>query len=247
MVDTEKRRAKIKVISVGEKPKEFEGGGSVLHFKAQEEGATNALTFETWVAQLFPTIQESVGKVLEVDVKAVQKGEYINNRVGQIYVNGEPVNKRGAGGFNQGGGDSPEKRASIEAQTSAILIKDLWVGEKLPDDDDLVYTLKTWLSRKISQVAPAPVNPSAPTVRASTPQTNRGQAEKDSSELWTGLKSNGNGKRSFGNLGQFLTACLKELNLDRTAVMANLTITKTSEIADYGKAWDTLVEYTKGA
>ena len=240
MTDAEKRRAKIKVLSVGE-PKSFEGGGTVLHFKAQEEGVTNALTFETWVTELFETIKASVDKVIEVDVKEVpsKNGEFVNNRVGQVYINGQGVKQRGGGGY-KGDGDSPEKRASIEAQTSAIIIKDLWVGDKIPDDDDLVYKLKAYLSRKIDQKV---YTPPAPAPKASVKQ-----ADKDSAELWDGMQSESkdNGKRSFENLGQFLTACLKELGLDRTAVLANLTITKTSEIVDYDKAWDTLKEYAKG-
>ncbi len=124
-----------------------------------------------------------------------------------------------------GGDDSPVKRNSIENQSRAERITELWIAGKIADDDSLVTKLRAWLD----QLGSAKAEPKAELV------TNPKEQPKTETKI----------PETFKNVGEFLTA-MKQKGLSRTEVVDELIRLKmiTSE-ADLPKlnlveAWEAL-------
>lgn len=113
------KRMMLHIESVGEeKPA---GRTMKLSFKATYEG--NQGRYDTFVKNFFPIIKAAEGKDLDCEVEISEheyEGDmYTDRLVNQIYIDGKPQREAKQGGY---GGkhydeDTPEKRASIEAQT----------------------------------------------------------------------------------------------------------------------------------
>ena len=94
-----------------------------LSFKAKD--ADGEFLYSTFRSSLFDAIKQ--GSVIDAEVDVKQDGDWINRRVVQIYVNGQPI-----GGQKQGfRGKSPEE-LELSARAYALsYAKDLVNGDKL--------------------------------------------------------------------------------------------------------------------
>ena len=129
-----------------------------------------------------------------------------------------------------GGDDSPVKRNSIENQSRAERITELWIAGMIARDDSLVTKLRTWLDQLGSQVKAEPLAPD--------PVTRPKEQSKTETKI----------PETFKNVGEFLTAMAnkKPVGLSRTETVEELIRLKliTSE-ADLPKlnldeAWEAL-------
>lgn len=111
------------------------------------------------------------------------------------------------------GGDSPEKRKSIEDQTRAERITELWIAGKIKDDDTLISKLRTWLEKL-------------------------GSPERKAEPLTSEKQTTQTGH--FENAGQFMAAVQKDFDMNQTAVQERFGC-QAREIADLDKAWEELV------
>jgi hypothetical protein len=187
-------RKTIKVASVGQW--RDVGKAKVLTF-----GGEDRVNYETWSETLAEHIK--VGVTIEADVDFTQKTDaqgntYLHNKVVQIYVDGQPVKSKSRG-FTP---DSPEKIASIESQKRADLICQLWMAGKIPDNHPLVKEALEWLGKLKIPKFPEPGS----TVKV---------IDKKSGIETSGIME-------FANAGEFLTACQKNLGLNKTQVLAGL-------------------------
>ena len=120
------------------------------------------------------------------------------------------------------GGDSPEKRNSIENQTRAYIIADLFKADRLKPNSSQVVKLLAWLDQLDSPVKAEPV------------ETTKTNPETKKEEPGT-----------FKNLGEFLTA-MNEKGLSRTQTVDELIRLKLiKDEADLPKlnlneAWEAL-------
>lgn len=125
-----------------------------------------------------------------------------------------------------GDGDTPEKRLSIESQSRAERITELWIAAKIPDDDPLVTKLRSWLD-KLETQEPAKA-PGSSTAKSERTRTVAPPAE---GEAWPPLKNRGElytRASKFGLSPRDVLAAVKEVNPE---------ITKEEEITDYDAAW----------
>ena len=126
------------------------------------------------------------------------------------------------------GGDSLEKRKSIEDQTRAQRITELWIAGMIARDDNLVTKLRTWLNQLGSPMKAEPVKAEPAT---SAPK------EQPKTETKT--------PETFKNVGEFLTS-MKQKGLSRTEVVNELIRLKMiTDEADLPKlnldeAWEAL-------
>ena len=75
---------------------------------------------------------------------------WIDRKVSQIYVDGKAVEGDKSRGGWRPAEDSPEKRASIEAQSAVQAIVQLRVADKLKDDSPVYITALNWCTGKLS-------------------------------------------------------------------------------------------------
>ncbi len=231
MTDEKKQypRSKLQLTEAAADPKSFgDRGGQVLNFRAKFTGPESSpwlgqvIGFGCFKKDLFTTIQATaVGSTLECDIETkpypAQDGERLNYTVNQIYVDGQPVAGKGQNRGNYSDADSPEKRKSIEDQTRAERITELWIAGKIPDDDPLISKLRTWLEKLES-----PTKNIEPSKKSNPPEEG---------EEWPSLKNLGGlytrGK-TFGLSPRDVLAAVMQNNPD---------ITKAEEITDFNKAW----------
>jgi hypothetical protein len=193
-------RKTIKVISVAN----WRDAGKA---KVLEFGGEDHVNYETWSPELAEHIK--VGTTIEADVEFTENisGDktYHHNKVIQIYVDGQPVKSRSRG-FTP---DSPEKISSIESQKRADLICQLWIADKITENDPLVVKARAWLS--LLGITPAPT--AATKSKSLAADTATGEVRNIPPP----------GASMFNNAGEFLTACSKPpLKLNKTQVLAAL-------------------------
>lgn len=115
------------------------------------------LKYDTFNPNLAKTIRENEGKTLPMDVEIsehIWSGvTYTDRVIQQIYVDGQPIQQRGAvsqrsasGGYRE---DSPETRASIEAQTAYNGVVQMMVAKVAPKE--LENTAILWATSKLAQ------------------------------------------------------------------------------------------------
>ena len=148
------------VVSVAEE-KKLDSGAIKLEFQASidTEIGIKEVKFFTFSSRLHPTIKESIGKDIACDVEISQReygdNTYTDRKVTQIYIDGKPVAQAGGGGGGGGGGwkggggggykeDSPEKIASIEAQTIFNGIIKLLESKVIGMDSELGQAVIVW-------------------------------------------------------------------------------------------------------
>ncbi len=141
-MDATTERKHIKIVSVGT-PKTV-GNSQVTQFKGEGED----IVFEAWGTIYLEVIK--VGTEIDAEIthseKEVNGNIYRHHRVSQIYVNGEPIRK-GSQGNRRNWGKSAEEIESVENQTKAQIITQLWIAQKLLNDCDEVRWLKNWLPK----------------------------------------------------------------------------------------------------
>ena len=101
----------------------------------------------------FDTKAQEVGIGGVIELEPVVKGGKVNFTKFTIKKKGTPFSPTVGGASTSTNGDSPEKRKSIEDQTRAERITELWIAGKILDDDSLVKKLRTWLEKLGSPVA----------------------------------------------------------------------------------------------
>ncbi len=194
-----KKRTVAKVFAARE-AKGQNGNFEVMDFTAALQGEAEAVKYFV----TFKALQEYIkdGAIIDCDVDVKPSGKtdpdgqpYHNRKVTQIYVNGQPVSgAKKFGGFQK---DSPEQRASIEAQTAIKEIGECWRSGKFQDTDPEVATYRGWLHAKLGVVLPkpqaksnseqdwekmgrkAPVNPPAPAQAVQAPSDQGGTKERE--------------------------------------------------------------------
>jgi hypothetical protein len=151
------KRLKLTITEVKDRQPVGEKGAVKLAFKAKEGEEGKELPYFTFSTRLFETIEK--GGEIDCDVNISKRewttddGEpmtFTDRKVTQIYIDGQPV-----GGRRGGYGDSPETRASIEAQKRADIIAQLWIAGKIKDDSPEVKKMRAWLMEEPTK-APAP-------------------------------------------------------------------------------------------
>lgn len=211
--------------SIGKPRAVGESGAQVTQFKA-EDNKGNARVFETWSESLVEFIKEQAekGEPVSADITYSQKESqgqtYDHWKVIQCYrADGSPVKQRSFGGKSYG--KSPEERKSIEDQNRSERITDLWIAGKIEDNDPLTIKLRAWLS-KLGE--PLPARPASDSYQVSRPKP----AEKKATPAQN---------KGFANAGQFLKACLDNLNMNKSDVLEALSISDVSELGDLDEAY----------
>ena len=169
-------REKLTILEVKEPQKVGDKGAQMVKFRARGADGKE-LWYTTFRQSLFDSIK--VGIELEVDVETETRThngtEYTDRRVSQLYVDGQPVAVKGAGGrppFGFNGRKSPEEIASIEQQVAAKLVAELWIADKLEQDSKEVKALRGWLLKQLSEAPAAPVKPAPDTKKPATSPKN---------------------------------------------------------------------------
>lgn len=217
------------------KPQEIgTGGAKVVRFKA-EDNKGNARLYETWSDSLVEFIKECAekGEPVQADVAYSQKEgkdgtQYDHWKVIQCYrTDGSPVKQRSPGGGSKYYGKSPEERKSIEDQTRAYIIADLWKSSTIDASESLlVNKLKTWLS-KLGEPLPIASKKEEPTT--AKPATKAEKKEEPTPKV-------------FANAGEFLKACLDNLDMNKSDVLEALSISDVSELENLNEAYLKLTE-----
>lgn len=211
-------RKTIKIASVGQW--KDVGKAKVLAFSGEDR-----VNYETWSETLAEHIK--VGATIEADVDfSENQGKdgkvYLHNKIVQIFIDGQPVKSRSRG-FTP---DSPEKINSIESQKRADLICQLWIAGIIREGDPLVAKVKAWLGKLEEAIEPVPA---------------QRQAEKSSDSPATKPASHDIPTGGFANAGEFLTACSKNLGLNRSQVLIKLGI-KILDNVNFTDAYQVLKE-----
>lgn len=137
-------RIKLTVLETKEPQTVGQKGTKKLAFKA-----LNPESKELWYFTFRPTLFEYIKKDTEIDIdlevteREVDGNIYTDRKITDLYIKGEAVGGEKKGGFSQG--DSPEKRASIEAQSAAKICSDLLVAGKIDAKHPLAIGLILWI------------------------------------------------------------------------------------------------------
>jgi hypothetical protein len=143
-------RLKLKVLQV--RPARQVGQAEVLEFTAVGEDKKTWM-YGAWSRALYEYIKEDAVIDVDVEVKVSDRtnggGEhYVNRKIVQLYVNGQPVIKKPSG---RAYGKSPEEIKSIEAQVAVKAITDLEIANKTLRPE-LLTLRDTWLKRALIRV-----------------------------------------------------------------------------------------------
>lgn len=133
-------------------PKEIKPGLSKLCFTATN-GDKQALWYFTFNRDLFASLQAGQGKDIEADVdvaepRTVNGQTYIDRKITQVYIDGQPVAKP-APRRPRSAGESPEARASIEAQCAYKGVVDMICAGIMKGDNPLAKLACKWATQKL--------------------------------------------------------------------------------------------------
>lgn len=161
-------RKKVKVVEIGERKPFGDRGASKLDFKVLVAGeGDKPLTFQALNNSFDEHIKKDAVFELEWETKVRETADgstFTNRKVIQIYIDGQPVKgKEQYRGYSRGD-DSPEKRASIESQMAANIVKDLIISEFFTTDDEEVKDLRKWLRAKLNHGRPDKVEQKPPKI-----------------------------------------------------------------------------------
>ena len=150
----ETKRQTLKIVSV-EETKEFprkDGTkGTKRQFKATDsEGKT--LTYQVFTSAFDEFIREgiTIEADTQTDEKETESGLFINRKVVQVYVGGQPIKARSTGQYQGRGYDS----ASIEAQTAYKGIVELLVAKILTIDHHQAQAALNWAATRLAPPKP---------------------------------------------------------------------------------------------
>ena len=132
-----------------------EGGKLGVYFAGVIMGVDGQMEFSTYDPKIQPYIV--IGKNIDIEWeespgKLYQGNPTTKRKVTQLYVDGKPIVEAKAFAGNPFGGgykDSPETRASIEAQTAANDVVSLLVAKVITLDHSLAQKAIAWLDSKL--------------------------------------------------------------------------------------------------
>ncbi len=157
MADVKKDKLTLSITEVSEPKEVGQKGAKKLAFKAKTADGKE-LSYFTFTTKFFPIIQAK-GE-LDGDVETSQReydgNTYTDRKLVEVYKDGQPVGGEKKGWQPRGGKDSPEKRASIEAQKAVEIGANLWIAGKIKDDDMLVERLRMWCLSRLGVDKPLP-------------------------------------------------------------------------------------------
>jgi len=149
-------RWQIKVLGITDK-KPFESGAVKLTF--QGEVKEHKYEFFTFSKRLIPTIESSVDKVInaqvEISTRETERATYIDRKVTEIFVDGQPLGGQKQGGQSGGWrGKSPEELELSRRSYALSYAKDLAMADKIKVSEiqRLAQEFNDWL---ISTPSPA--------------------------------------------------------------------------------------------
>jgi hypothetical protein len=197
--------------------KDGKGKWQSLPFKAKD--GDKELSYSTFRTSLFDAIKQ--GATIQAEVEVKQEGDWINRRVVQIYVEGQPIGVKG-----QYRGKSPEELTLSTRAYALSYSKDLVVSgavklEKVIEQADVFYT---WLTNS---------KPKAPPDNLESELFGGSEVQTKAPDLKS-LK--------FKNAGEFYTACLKELKLSKSRVDGEIAEYDLTKPDQRDRAWQTVVE-----
>lgn len=178
-------RKQIKIAEVMPPREVGQRGAKIYEFKGED--GIKYETFSSTFAGYFV-----MGKTIDADVNTTTKqGQdgttYVHHQITQIYVDGKPVNIKSGG---RSYGKSPQEIVSIENQCRSKIIADLWINEKLKDDDQLVKNLKSWLPyATVADELPKPTVKNTETKASENDLLRLAKAQKDNNISNERLKS----------------------------------------------------------
>ncbi len=108
----------------------------------------------------FDTKAKEVGVGGVIELEPVLKGGKVNFTKFKIISKGTPVSQASMGARSNGG-DSPEKRKSIEDMNLVTNINNAWIAGKIADDDPLITKLRARFNQLGSPI-PEPAKTTTP-------------------------------------------------------------------------------------
>ena len=211
---------KVKVKN-GEK---HESEGKTTYWTLNGEDGFKASTFDSKIEEV------NSGDLLSLDPTVNTKGNktYINfEKWTVLEKNPNPPQRNG----HKNGGETPEGRASMEAQVAVRCIMDLatpilTAGLKPPDRlAEALNKAFDWCESKIT-AEDSSVIAKGTGYKATTDKT----------------RSNGKLAPPFANAGQCFTACLQNLGKSQSDVITILEVVGVKDIKDFDKAYADLVD-----
>ena len=142
-------RVKLDILEVKETQKVGDKGAQKLSFQASDKANGREYQYFTFSSRLFPLIQK--GKTLEVDVDVSTHeyggNQYIDRKVVQVYVDGQPFSRPS---FGQPSQAFQKDTASIQTQTAFKGVIELMVAGLVKADDALGVLALNWAREQLS-------------------------------------------------------------------------------------------------
>lgn len=233
-------RLKLTITEVKDRQPVGDKGAVKLTFMATEGESDKALSYFTFSTRLFETIEQ--GKEIDCDVNISTRNwerdgdiqTFTDRKVTQIYIDGQPVGgQRRQGGY----GYSPEKLASIEAQSRAKIISELWIAGVIDKDSAEVKNLRTWL---LGGGIKAEIK--KPETKTQAPK------QEPVEDIFPDEESQGKTVQGnlvdlpIKNLGDLFNACLHHLKMNQSDVLKELGGITKDQISDAREAWLQIIE-----
>lgn len=172
------KRMTLAVTEVKERQPIGEKGAVKLNFKAKGEDGDKEFWYFTFSQRLFETIEQGKGRELECDVNISTRewdgNTYIDRKVTQIYIEGQPVGGRRPGGYQE----SPETRASIERMSKMGRSTELWIAGKFDGNSPEVKKLRGWIMEDDAPVVAPKVE--TPKAEKAKPQASKAAPKAES-------------------------------------------------------------------
>jgi len=203
----------IKVESIATKPGGSEKKKWVLTTITDDKGAKFS-GFDAGLAKLSP------GAVIEAEVEI--DGQYHNIKKFKVIEQGTPVQASGAAN----GSESPEKTASIEAQSAVSNVMKSYTSIYIGGGEPPARLIKLW--EKALDWCDSRIS-----VKTHPPKAARQESTVQA-----------NSKLHFSNAGEFLTAVQSSLGKNLSDVLLILGLSNISEIKDFDKAFEDLKKKT---
>ena len=215
-------------------------GTKVVDFKAKD--GEKELLFSAFFPRFFPHLK--AGQTIDADVETTEKDNFINRKLTELYVDGKPIESKKQ--FGRGEDDSPEKRASIEAQSAFQGVVELLVSKVIDLNHPFARVAIKWGLEKLGGAPPIPVPPKQPegekpievkppekpaVVAPVTPTPSEKPKLTDKSKPGP----------PFANKGEFFTAAAARWpDMWQTRVLGLLN-KKLGELGDLTEEWNTLL------
>lgn len=111
----------------------------LLSFKAKDNQGQEH-NYQTYNQSLFDSINQNVGKDIEVDCTTKVNGDYTNRTISQVYVDGKPVGVKPS--FNKSGGTS-------DIQVAIKSIIDLRIAKIIDDNSTQYKQAIEWINKTL--------------------------------------------------------------------------------------------------